>query len=1294
MPLRRPLRFEPLEERRLLAVVSVTTLDDTVDFNDGVTSLREAIFATNLVGGADTIQFAAALTSGGPATLILTQGELKITDALSIIGPGADRLTIDASGNDPTPNSTLDDGDDLNDGDGSRVFNVDDGNVNTHKTVSIRGLTLTGGDVLGNGGAIRSLENLAVTESTISDNSAGVGFHSNGGGIYSYDGNLSVIDSTISGNSASGEFSGSGGGIFNYSGNMTVTGSTIIGNSARHYGGGVYSGDNGMLTVARSTISDNYGRIGGGGIDAYHVTITDSTIRDNTASGFLGGGGAIKGTHVTVTNSTISGNSALGERYSRGGGIVGRGYGGTVTVILSTISGNSATDGGGGGIYMEHTSTLMVSQSTISGNSAGGGGGILGQNISSNIMVAESTISDNSANYGGGIWGGEVTVTDSMISGNAARSDGGGIGGGNVAVTDSMISGNQAGGSGGGISGGGNVTVTNSSISGNSADVRGGGISGRNVAVINCMISGNSAVAQGGGIHGRYNVTVTNSTISGNSSANGSGGGIYGTNYSTQVTVTDSTISDNSARYDGGGIYGRGVTVSGSTISGNSARHGGGIFSNSYVHLLVTDSTISGNSASGSGGGINNRYSALTVTSSTISNNSADSSGGGIFSYAVGNVTVTDSTISGNRTYNGNGGGLYSRLSDVTMTGSTLSGNRTYNGNGGGLYVFDAASAMRHSTITGNQSGASGGGAFIAGGTLTLDHTILAGNYAALGPDLTGLIGSTFDVRFSLIGDNAHSGLAATPTLTPDANGNLIGPAVPVEALKVSFDVAAMGDFEAGPGGDSFLFEYSIDGGAFQPLFTSSVDEEASQTYFMDNGIFMVNGTQVVLDDPLSVNGVVLNRYFQTISAAIPGGGTQIRLRFTATNDGPSEAFAWRKLVIVGESSFFSFSVGAAVMFDVSADSFATYVADPDYTISGDMFGIRSRSNPGIPGLPSDIVDDSPSIFPGDTQGIVSEFHVARFFGVVDTVNGVGSNTNTATWTFNNNLLVPIDPLLGPLADNGGPTLTHALLPGSRAIDAGDPAAVAGMNGVPEFDQRGAPSTRVAGGRIDIGAFELPPLPPALLGDYNLNGIVDAADYTVWRNTLNANVAPYSGADGSGNGVVDPADCGVWKAHFGQTLPPLGASSGAIAVAAPADFGELDSTELAEVSRVEPAAPPAIAASQPSTLSDDGAAARSARGAALPPADAVFTMLGQQAPARSMATRTALRSATVDAAVSDSLLLFRRRRVDPTPGDDAVRVDGGPRHDTDSRREPMDGLGDKWIRAGRGSLKPTQIVVG
>ena len=61
------------------------------------------------------------------------------------------------------------------------------------------------------------------------------------------------------------------------------------------------------------------------------------------------------------------------------------------------------------------------------------------------------------------------------------------------------------------------------------------------------------------------------------------------------------------------------------------------------------------------------------------------------------------------------------------------------------------------------------------------------------------------------------------------------------------------------------------------------------------------------------------------------------------------------------------------------------------------------------------------------------------------------------------------DPILGPLQDNGGPTFTHALLPGSPAIDMGDP----NFTPPPFFDQRGPGFSRVVNGRIDIGSFEV-----------------------------------------------------------------------------------------------------------------------------------------------------------------------------------------------------------------------------
>jgi hypothetical protein len=66
------------------------------------------------------------------------------------------------------------------------------------------------------------------------------------------------------------------------------------------------------------------------------------------------------------------------------------------------------------------------------------------------------------------------------------------------------------------------------------------------------------------------------------------------------------------------------------------------------------------------------------------------------------------------------------------------------------------------------------------------------------------------------------------------------------------------------------------------------------------------------------------------------------------------------------------------------------------------------------------------------------------------------------------------DPLLGPLQDNGGPTFTHALLPGSPAINAGDP----NFTLPPSYDQRGPLFRRVFTHRIDVGSFEAQPTPP------------------------------------------------------------------------------------------------------------------------------------------------------------------------------------------------------------------------
>jgi hypothetical protein len=143
----------------------------------------------------------------------------------------------------------------------------------------------------------------------------------------------------------------------------------------------------------------------------------------------------------------------------------------------------------------------------------------------------------------------------------------------------------------------------------------------------------------------------------------------------------------------------------------------------------------------------------------------------------------------------------------------------------------------------------------------------------------------------------------------------------------------------------------------------------------------------------------------------------------------------------------------------------------------------------------------------------------------------------------------PINAMLGSLANNGGPTKTHSLLVGSPAIDAGNMSAAAGVSGIPQYDQRGTPYSRVldfdgvGGARIDIGAAEMSPPVPALLGDYNRNNAVDAGDFVLWRNTMGTSVPVYSGADGNGNAMIDAGDFGVWRAHFGQVLMPAAGSA-------------------------------------------------------------------------------------------------------------------------------------------------------
>ena len=211
---------------------------------------------------------------------------------------------------------------------------------------------------------------------------------------------------------------GNGGGIENY-GTLTVSNSTIRDNSTAndHDGGGISNASGGTLRVSNSTISGNSatGLFGyGGGIENLGTLSVNNSIFNANKAGDLGGGiitGYEGGGTASVIDSTFSNNKAVGN----GGGIYNSG---SLTVISSTFSGNSSGYVGGG---IENISKASVNNSTISNNTATyGGGGI--ENAFGTASVSNSTISGNSAPSSSNInnLSGAITLTSTVVANSKA----------------------------------------------------------------------------------------------------------------------------------------------------------------------------------------------------------------------------------------------------------------------------------------------------------------------------------------------------------------------------------------------------------------------------------------------------------------------------------------------------------------------------------------------------------------------------------------------------------------------------------------------------------------------------------------------------------------------------------------------------------------------------------------------------------------------------------------------------------------------------------------------------------
>ncbi len=218
------------------------------------------------------------------------------------------------------------------------------------------------------GGINNATSALVLTRVTFDRNSSG-----EGGGLYYSGVGLEIKDSVFVGNSGD-----AGGGLQLWTGKLNMDKTLFEGNTASSGGAITASNGNGDLAV-----------------------ITNSTIRNNTATSGMGGGivaGAER--NLRIENTTIEGNTAL-----HGGGIAHDprpGYSGRLEIVNSSVKNNTATSFGGGGLY--GIIVADIRGSTFSGNRAAGsynGGGAI-FNANGKLAIENSTISGNSSDGDGG----------------------------------------------------------------------------------------------------------------------------------------------------------------------------------------------------------------------------------------------------------------------------------------------------------------------------------------------------------------------------------------------------------------------------------------------------------------------------------------------------------------------------------------------------------------------------------------------------------------------------------------------------------------------------------------------------------------------------------------------------------------------------------------------------------------------------------------------------------------------------------------------------------------------------
>lgn len=325
----------------------------------------------------------------------------------------------------------------------------------------------------------------------------------------------------------------------------------------------------------------------------------------------------------------------------------------------------------GGGLYATNGAELRISNSIISNNRGDIGGGI-GLDMNSNVTIINSRISENRAIAGAGIGAidtSSVYLLGASIEQNHATDIGGGIGLNNSSfarIRGSNIIGNQAYAIAEDFAGMGTVFPPTT---------EGGGISASNNSIVEVLeesVVGDNVALLGGGIQ------MTDSTLLINNS-------VLQDNVSSGVnSVFNDTVTFRQGF--GGGLHldSGAAEIQDTEIRTNSASSGAGIFSTGGQSIGVIQSTIASNISRNWGGGLYLTGSSnVGILNSTVSGNFAGlgagagifPAGGGIYTFGAGAIQIFNTTIAANTAQNGEGGGIHVNTSQVILSNSILAGN-------------------------------------------------------------------------------------------------------------------------------------------------------------------------------------------------------------------------------------------------------------------------------------------------------------------------------------------------------------------------------------------------------------------------------------------------------------------------------------------------------------------------------------------------------------------------------------------------------------------------------------------